>query len=131
MAFEITLDGKTYPVRMRMTAACRYEEKTGRSLTALDENPAIFGNGRDIPLNAGRFVAFVHSIMEDGCYPAKLELTTEDVANLIPFRDDELTAQLARVYIMERFHMDEIAYAKLLEATAQKKTEIQNQTSPG
>lgn len=100
MSEKITINGKEYPLAMKMLAARTYQQLTGKSLLGVDALSEIFGNKENgFASDATLFVVLVYAMIENGAYPAKPDVTIDDVANAIGINDSSLVGSVTRTWI--------------------------------
>lgn len=98
----ITIGGKERPIRMKMLAVKTYRKLTGVNIAGKDYGrfTDIVGDGEK-EFDPDLFVAFLYSVLVNGCYPAEPDFTIEDVADWVNLYDRHITARLAALYLQE------------------------------
>ncbi len=86
---------------MRMRSLKEYRKLTGKNLLNKASMEEIYGDGKELEFNAELFIAFVYSLLIDGAYPGKFELTIDDVAGSLKANDSALARNLMIVYVSD------------------------------
>lgn len=77
---KLKIGDKEYELRLRMLACRNYQKATGKNLLGDNALSEIFGDNKGKEFNADLLLQFIHACICDGLYPAKIELSIDDVA---------------------------------------------------
>ena len=98
----INIGGKERTIRMKMLAVKTYRKLTGINIAGKDYQrfTDIIGDGQK-EFDPDLFVAFLYSVLVNGCHPQEPDFTLEDVADWVNLYDKNITAKLAVLYLEE------------------------------
>ncbi len=98
----INIGGKERPIKMKMLAVKTYRKLTGVNIAGKDYTRLtdIIGD-KEKEFDPDLFVAFLYSVLANGCHPAEPDFTLEDVADWVNLYDRQITAKLAALYLQE------------------------------
>lgn len=116
----LTIKGKEYQLRLRMLAARNFEKTTGKSLFQNSAIEDIFGNSKDKAFNSDLFCEFCLACIQDGSYPEKVDLNTEDIAASLSINDTALASNMVRFISKEKYGLTDEQYDKLLKDALEK-----------
>jgi hypothetical protein len=103
--YKVKINGKEYPIRMRMFAIREYKRITGKNLVGDNSLTDVFGSKVEVKeFNADLFISLLYSMLKDGAYPQELGLTIDDLAASVNNYDyAEIGNALSFLYIRDRY----------------------------